>query len=307
MEIFNVHIFEFLLIAGLALVVFGPEKLPDVGRFIGRQLAKFLAWQQQSPEMRMLTEVRSDFEKEIASLRDELVRTRAQLDVQQDLKAVKADVQKPFEDVAKSISNAGKIDAVKPAQSETTGTTSPPQPEPTTAQPEPTTAQPESTTAQPEPTTAQPESTPAVDASGPDVTPELVPQPSAQSVPSAAPNRITPAVNGDGTTPNSRRKPPPRPDLHSRPDYEDEPRPAKPQSEDPPPTTASEPAQGVRAEPVSDAQPSDVIDADRLSQQYAELLADLQALALALREQGVLSADWHLPSQQPDEEIVHRD
>lgn len=28
MEIFNIHIFEFLLIAALALVIFGPERLP---------------------------------------------------------------------------------------------------------------------------------------------------------------------------------------------------------------------------------------------------------------------------------------
>jgi sec-independent protein translocase protein TatB len=85
MEIFNIHIFEFLLIAGLALVVFGPERLPEVGRFVGKQVARFLAWQQQSPELRMITDVRSEFEREIASLRDELVRTRKQLDISQDM------------------------------------------------------------------------------------------------------------------------------------------------------------------------------------------------------------------------------
>lgn len=84
MEIFNIHIFEFLLIAGLALVVFGPERLPEVGRFVGKQVARFLAWQQQSPELKMITDVRSEFEREIASLRDELVRTRNQLDITQD-------------------------------------------------------------------------------------------------------------------------------------------------------------------------------------------------------------------------------
>ncbi len=79
MEIFNIHIFEFLLIAGLALVVFGPERLPEVGRFVGKQVARVLAWQQNSPEAQMLQDIRQEFEQEIVSLRDELVRTRQQI------------------------------------------------------------------------------------------------------------------------------------------------------------------------------------------------------------------------------------
>jgi sec-independent protein translocase protein TatB len=86
MEIFNIHIFEFVLIAGLALVVFGPERLPEVGRFVGKQVARVLAWQQQSPEARMLQDIRQEFEQEIVALRDELVRTRQQLDVSQEVK-----------------------------------------------------------------------------------------------------------------------------------------------------------------------------------------------------------------------------
>lgn len=85
MEIFNIHLFELVLIASLALVVFGPERLPEVGRFAGKQLARFLAWQQQSPELKMINDVRAEFEQEIASLRDELVRTRNQLDVSQEV------------------------------------------------------------------------------------------------------------------------------------------------------------------------------------------------------------------------------
>lgn len=95
MEIFNIHLFEFLLIAGLALVVFGPERLPEVGRFAGKQVARFLAWQQQSPELKMINDVRSEFEQEIASLRDELVRTRRQLDLSQDgtLNSIREDLR----------------------------------------------------------------------------------------------------------------------------------------------------------------------------------------------------------------------
>jgi sec-independent protein translocase protein TatB len=93
MEIFNVSIPELMLIAGLALVVFGPERLPEVGRFMGKQVAKVLAWQQNSPELQMLNEVRTEFEAEIASLRDELVRTRKQLDVSKDISAIKEELR----------------------------------------------------------------------------------------------------------------------------------------------------------------------------------------------------------------------
>lgn len=93
MEIFNVHLFEFILIAGLALVLFGPERLPELGRFAGKQVAKFLAWQQQSPELQMINEMRSEFEREITQLRDELVRTRNQLDVRNDMQALADEVK----------------------------------------------------------------------------------------------------------------------------------------------------------------------------------------------------------------------
>jgi sec-independent protein translocase protein TatB len=102
MEIFNVHLFEFLLIAGLALVVFGPERLPEIGRTIGQQVARFLAWQQQSPELQMLNEVRGEFEREIASLRDELVRTRSQLDIRSDVDAIREELR-PMLDLKSSL------------------------------------------------------------------------------------------------------------------------------------------------------------------------------------------------------------
>ncbi|MEI6181573.1 MAG: twin-arginine translocase TatA/TatE family subunit, partial [Chloroflexales bacterium] len=80
MEIFNIHPLELLLIAGLALVVFGPERLPELGRLAGKQVARFLAWQQQSPELKLVNEMRAEFDQQITTLRDELVRTRRQLD-----------------------------------------------------------------------------------------------------------------------------------------------------------------------------------------------------------------------------------
>jgi sec-independent protein translocase protein TatB len=107
MEVFNVSIPELMLIAGLALVVFGPERLPEIGRFLGKQVAKLLAWQQNSPELQMLNEVRGEFEAEIASLRDELVRTRKQLDVSKDISAIR-DELRPMLDLRGSINGAAK-------------------------------------------------------------------------------------------------------------------------------------------------------------------------------------------------------
>ena len=80
MEIFNIHPLELLLIAGLALVVFGPERLPELGRLAGKQVARFLAWQQQSPELKLVNEMRAEFDQQITTLRDDLIRTRRQLD-----------------------------------------------------------------------------------------------------------------------------------------------------------------------------------------------------------------------------------
>lgn len=124
MEIFNVSIPELMLIAGLALVVFGPERLPEVGRFVGKQVAKLLAWQQNSPEIQMLNEVRSEFETEIASLRDELLRTRKQLDVSKDITAIKEEL-KPMLDLRGTVNGA----AAK-AVAEAEPTIAPPRPAP---------------------------------------------------------------------------------------------------------------------------------------------------------------------------------
>lgn len=105
MEIFNVHLPELILIAGLALVLFGPERLPELGRFAGKQVAKFLAWQQQSPELQMINEMRNEFEREIAQLRDELVRTRNQLDVRNEVQAMVDEITSVGEQVKTALND----------------------------------------------------------------------------------------------------------------------------------------------------------------------------------------------------------
>lgn len=81
MTIFGIGPFELLLIVILGLIVFGPERLPEIGRFIGRLVARVLAWQHQSPEAQMIQQLRREFDQEIVELRDEIIRARQQLDI----------------------------------------------------------------------------------------------------------------------------------------------------------------------------------------------------------------------------------
>ncbi len=84
MEIFGIGPIELLLILILSFIVFGPERLPEIGRMLGRLVAKILAWQHQSPEARMIQEIRKDFQREIVELRDEIVRAQQQLNLAQE-------------------------------------------------------------------------------------------------------------------------------------------------------------------------------------------------------------------------------
>lgn len=90
MNILGVGPLELVIILVLGLIVLGPERLPEAGRSLGRLLAKVLAWQQQSPEVQMIQDIRQEFEGEIYALRDELVRTRRQLDVSSELRELKS-------------------------------------------------------------------------------------------------------------------------------------------------------------------------------------------------------------------------
>ncbi len=105
MEIFNIGIPELLMIAIIALVVFGPERLPQAMNFLGKQVAKIMAWQQRSPEVQALAQIRSEFEGEIASLRDELLRTRNQLDVSKDVSVLKEELR-PLVDLRGTMNGA---------------------------------------------------------------------------------------------------------------------------------------------------------------------------------------------------------
>ena len=272
-EIFNVHIFEFLLIGGLALVVFGPERLPEVGRFLGQQVARFLAWQQQSPELQMLNEVRGEFEREIASLRDELVRTRKQLDISSDISAIK-DELRPMLDLRGSLSSADTNSIMPPTA--------------------PLTESPSAPEAISTPDAA--EALFDVAESAADETP-LITRPAAQTVPAAArPDRLA------LTEPTSVLGPAPasaevdagderasylaerRQSLHDAPVLDD-------------------PALSVSPDP--DIPPAES-EHELLLRRLGELSAELQALVGELQERGVIGAGWRESAQASEQETLAR-
>lgn len=275
MEIFNIHIFEFLLIAALALVIFGPERLPEVGRFIGKQVARFLAWQQQSPELRVINDVRAEFEREIASLRDELIRTRNQLDLSREVEAVRQEVS-PMLDL--KLSGAGQspagADEAAPAAAASTppsaGAAAPAEPAGATSAVELPPAEPVAELA------------------------PLTPQPATQTVPAAArPNRIAGTEPGSVLTPvdeRARELAERRARLHD------------PPADDEPPVLNGV---GSAAEPAVAPVPLAGEEHERILSQLQALSAQLQQLVSELRERGVLSAEWRL-AQPPEEETVSR-
>lgn len=298
MEIFNIHIFEFLLIAALALIVFGPERLPEVGRFIGKQVARFLAWQQQSPELRLINDVRSEFEREIASIRDELIRTRNQLDVSRDVEALRGELQPMLnmqlntdarhQQVAlETPANPARTLAADPAVD--SGPSNPALPAPEQGAVAEAAAPPAA------PNSAGPAATPP--AAGEQLAelptpPTLTPQPAAQAVPATTrPNRIP------GTEPTGVLQPVDerarylaerRARLHDLPEYDDAPNP-----------------NGAPAAPQPDPPPAPLPGDEReqLLRQIQALSHELQALVGELRERGIIGMDW-TPHREHSQETL---
>jgi sec-independent protein translocase protein TatB len=307
MEIFNVHLFEFLLIAGLALVVFGPERLPEIGRTIGQQVARFLAWQQQSPELQMLNEVRGEFEREIASLRDELVRTRNQLDIRSDVDAIREELR-PMLDLKSGLKREAPAANGQPS----------------------TATAPSASTAPP----AAPSDPPAAPALQDDPPPaELLDQLFATEPPAAS---LAPATDGATPTPEQldqlfATEPPPAPAPEAapaspRPDrlsYTEPtsvlgpPRPIVSNGPlDQPADTHAEELAERRARLHDAPEPADATAAERdrvddiereqLLRRLDDLAAQVQALVGELQGRGVIGADWRQPAPPPEQETIPR-
>lgn len=130
MNFFGVSPVEIVFIAVLGLIIFGPERLPEIGRFLGRSLARVLAWQHTSPEAQLLNELRRDFEQQIIEIRDEMVYARQQLDIRGEL----SDLQRETEALLRGETIAPKA-ASTHAVSTTDAVATPATPEPTIAPP----------------------------------------------------------------------------------------------------------------------------------------------------------------------------
>ena len=269
MEILNIHLTELLIITGIALVVFGPERLPEIGRFAGKQVARFLAWQQQSPELKLINDVRAEFEQEIASLRDDLVRTRRQLDLSPglDLNSIRDELRPMLNlrDAVKptGISGSATLAGATAVPAQTLEATSaPPSAESSLKLADPPTA----TALAPSAASAVPEATPAPASAELAVRPP--PSGTVQAV--ARPNLVT------TTAPTNVIDQPARlvDNGHS----------PVPRGE---PTAASEESQLLR-------------------QQIERLSADLHTLVSALHARGVLGDDWPPAGVTNEQETLSR-
>jgi sec-independent protein translocase protein TatB len=262
-EIFNIHIFELVMIAALGLIVFGPERLPEVGRFLGKQVARVLAWQQNSPEAQMITEIRSEFEREIVNLRDELSRTRKELDISADVQKLRDDTKALFDSTKDAVKDASKPAAAKAELVAAPEPTTVPQAESVSAAELAPVEQPQAAIeAVAEHITPDAESlvevAEQVTALDPPEVPTLKPTPAADTVPSAVrPNRRAVATENPVQTLNA---------LNGK--------------------AESTPA---------------AVDTAVVLQQVEQLRKELQSLLAELRARGVITDPWANPEPLPDD------
>jgi len=71
MNIFGLGLPEIVIILVVALLIFGPKKLPEIGRSLGKTIRSF---QEASKEFE------TEFKKEIDNSKDESVKMNAQLE-----------------------------------------------------------------------------------------------------------------------------------------------------------------------------------------------------------------------------------
>ena len=74
MEIFGIGLPEMLLIMVIALIVFGPGKLPEIGAALGRAVADFRRASREltSDLTESMSETRAEVEQTVSQTRDEL-------------------------------------------------------------------------------------------------------------------------------------------------------------------------------------------------------------------------------------------
>lgn len=86
MNIFGIGLPEMMLILVVALLIFGPKKLPEIGKSLGKAIRGF---QQASKEFE------SEFQREAQQI-EESVQMKAQLEDYSATKSVQETEKKPF-------------------------------------------------------------------------------------------------------------------------------------------------------------------------------------------------------------------
>jgi sec-independent protein translocase protein TatB len=90
----NLGLVEIMFIVALALVVIGPERLPEVLRFVGRQYGKLMRTSNELRRAFMLEAERGDVEKRAAAMRERREEARQRI-AEQRARAEKNDNETP--------------------------------------------------------------------------------------------------------------------------------------------------------------------------------------------------------------------
>lgn len=91
----NIGATELILILGVALIVFGPGKLPELGNMLGKTLREFKG---------AINNIDEDIKREVKDIKDEVNEVKEMVDVRSTIQDIQNDVK-----------NAVKIDLDTPA------------------------------------------------------------------------------------------------------------------------------------------------------------------------------------------------
>lgn len=91
----NIGATELILILGVALIVFGPGKLPELGNMLGKAIREFKG---------AINNIDEDIKKEVKDIKDEVKEVKDMVDV-----------RSAIQDIQNDVKNAVKIDLDSPS------------------------------------------------------------------------------------------------------------------------------------------------------------------------------------------------
>ena len=110
---FDIGFSELMVLAVVALVVIGPERLPKVARTVGHLMGRF---------QRYVSDVKSDIDRELRleemkKLREEVEMQARKIETQvsSEMSAVQSDIEKPVADIAQLTAGGERLGTEAPA------------------------------------------------------------------------------------------------------------------------------------------------------------------------------------------------